>query len=157
MGRKSIIDQALAERLEQACIQFGNRHAAARAIGVSDDAVYRYFQRKRALGSDSLSFQQKVRNAIPRHQIEYITGGYVYLFKADCYYKIGKTINVVRRANELSLPFEVEIVHTILVSDMNYAEMYLHHMFAKKRIRGEWFRLSHNDVEYICSLQRLEP
>ena len=78
--------------------------------------------------------------------------GYVYLLRGKDYYKIGLTTReVAERVSEFSprLPFEVEMIHSLRVEDVYAAETYLHQRFADKRLNGEWFELSDEDVAWI--------
>lgn len=84
--------------------------------------------------------------------------GYVYLLRADKYYKIGRTKSLARRMKDikLQLPFPAECIFSIETSDMFWAETYLHRHFAKFRKNGEWFELPADDVKWILSLIKLE-
>lgn len=78
--------------------------------------------------------------------------GYVYLIQSTSgAYKIGRTVNPDNRLATFSvkLPFEVEYVCVIQCDDMYYLERQLHAHFADKRVNGEWFNLSPDDVDYI--------
>lgn len=81
--------------------------------------------------------------------------GYVYLVQSPTgAYKIGRTMNPQNRLKtfHVKLPFEVDFVALIPTEDSWKLESELHGKFYKKRIRGEWFNLSPEDVEYIKSL-----
>lgn len=81
--------------------------------------------------------------------------GYIYLITSkDGLYKIGLSKDVMSRIKTLgvTLPFEIEPIHTIKTDDMVGLEKELHSRFESKRIRGEWFALETDDVEYIKSL-----
>lgn len=81
--------------------------------------------------------------------------GYVYLIQSSTgAYKIGKTKNPQDRIRTfaIKLPFEVEYVCLIPTTDMAELETRLHQRFADKRVNGEWFNLSPEDVEYIKGL-----
>jgi hypothetical protein len=81
--------------------------------------------------------------------------GYVYLLQSSTgYYKIGRTKDPQNRLATFSvkLPFEVEYEHIISSSNMNKLERKLHALFADKRVNGEWFDLSPDDVAYIKSM-----
>ncbi len=81
--------------------------------------------------------------------------GTVYLIRADNeLYKIGCTTNVDRRLAALRAqsPCEIKLVCTIEAQDRYEAEHNLHHVFHKKRIRGEWFELDEADIEQITAL-----
>lgn len=84
------------------------------------------------------------------------TYGFVYLFHevgTNCY-KIGMSKNPDKRLSGLKTSHSAEIVKIwdIETSDMATLEVELHNKFREKRIRGEWFNLSHEDVDYIKSL-----
>jgi len=77
--------------------------------------------------------------------------GYVYLLKHGSRreYKIGMTLNPIRREGEmkLQLPEKLEPVHYIKTDDPSGVEAYWHMRFREKRREGEWFVLSPVDVK----------
>ena len=84
--------------------------------------------------------------------------GWVYLIKSDTgHYKIGQTSNLHDRLRtfEVKLPFEITPIHAFFCHyDRLFCEKWLHEKFAAKRIRGEWFSLTNDDVEFIKSIQQ---
>jgi hypothetical protein len=82
---------------------------------------------------------------------------YVYLFWMEGgFYKIGIASNVARRLKEFQhLPYEVRLIHSFHAENAEWAEVELHAKFADKRVRGEWFRLTPEDVEYVCAIERV--
>lgn len=76
------------------------------------------------------------------------TAGYVYLISGGGYYKIGKTTNLGDRRKQigLQLPFEVSLRHAVHTEDIDRLELYWHERFASKRLNGEWFALTAEDV-----------
>lgn len=83
--------------------------------------------------------------------------GYVYLVRGETNpitYKIGFTKDIKNRIKTFSvkLPFPIEFVCAIKTDDMIVLETELHKRFADKRLDGEWFDLSSEDVEYIRGL-----
>ncbi len=83
--------------------------------------------------------------------------GEVYLFKSGRYYKIGKTIDTVRRGTEIriQLPEKVDLIHSIKTDDPSGIESYWHKRFDSKRMNGEWFDLSSADVRAFKRWRRI--
>lgn len=81
--------------------------------------------------------------------------GKVYLLKGDRWYKIGKSRDFDNRAKlfHLTLPFPVEVIHTIETGDCTALESYFHKLFADKRTNGEWFLLSDENVATIKNFE----
>ena len=82
---------------------------------------------------------------------QYIESGNVYLMKNDLNsrIKIGRTKGepVYRERTLQSQEPEVSLIFHREVGDMNGTESFLHNFFASKRLRGEWFELSDDDIE----------
>lgn len=82
--------------------------------------------------------------------------GFVYLFHntENDSYKIGLSKDPEKRlgAIKTSLSSDVEMILSIETGDMVSLESYLHDRFKDRRIRGEWFKLTKEDVDYIKSL-----
>jgi hypothetical protein len=74
--------------------------------------------------------------------------GFVYLMKFGRYYKIGNTNSLDRRRYEigLQLPERIQPIHSIETDDPSGIEAYWHNRFKAKRLNGEWFDLSPDDV-----------
>lgn len=75
--------------------------------------------------------------------------GYVYLFASAFGYKIGRTRNIPSRTRvfNVKLPFDVRLLHVIETCDSVTLEKTIHDHFAAKRLNGEWFALSKDDVD----------
>lgn len=86
--------------------------------------------------------------------------GIVYLLNSGIYYKIGKTKNLPSRMETLAVgvvaPFDIKLIHHFETDDYSGEEKRLHNMFSNKRDKGEWFILSNEDVNYICSLKGIK-
>ena len=78
-----------------------------------------------------------------------IADGFVYLIKSGRHFKIGKANSVEARHRQLKiqLPVATEVVHRIATDDPYGIESYWHRRFADKRLNGEWFALSAEDVK----------
>lgn len=95
---------------------------------------------------------EKLSPASPKQQT-----GYIYLLKSPTSaYKIGRTRNPKDRLKTFSvkLPFEVEYIALIPTDDMVELERVLHARFDHRRINGEWFELSPDEVAYIKELEQ---
>lgn len=85
------------------------------------------------------------------------TEGFVYLVEYSGIYKIGKAVDVQKRLVSFALlPGPITLVHTFKSTQPRRAEIALHRKYELKRIRGEWFRLSGEDVADICSIKHWE-
>ena len=80
---------------------------------------------------------------------EVLAEGFVYLIKSGRHFKIGKANSVEARHRQLKiqLPQTAEVVHRIKTDDPYGIESYWHRRFADKRLNGEWFTLSAEDVK----------
>lgn len=76
--------------------------------------------------------------------------GYLYVVKMGDFYKIGTSKRPNERLKEFTkLPFELESVICECIFGYQDIEMELHQKFYGKRVRGEWFLLNENDLEFI--------
>lgn len=85
--------------------------------------------------------------------------GVIYLLRSNVgYFKIGKSINLDRRVGQhlRDYPVSLDVIHVIHVMRMTKCETHLLSLFADKRLQGEWFELSPDDVTWICSLGTFE-
>ena len=84
------------------------------------------------------------------------TVGYVYLVWSMYGYKIGKAVNVPKRTKlfEVKLPFPIRVEHYAMFSDYTQAERSLHLHFHEKRLEGEWFALTNEDISFIKTFGR---
>ncbi len=80
--------------------------------------------------------------------------GYVYLLQGAQCIKIGKATQWQQRLDMLAvkLPFDIEPILLIECREMSSIERQLHHLFARRRIRGEWFELQPADIQEIRDL-----
>ena len=74
--------------------------------------------------------------------------GFVYIVHSNGAYKIGHAKIVDKRIEQISpvLPFPVELVIAIAADDRYALERELHERFADKRLNGEWFVLTEEDL-----------
>lgn len=84
-------------------------------------------------------------------------GGYVYIIQdkdVTGYCKIGRTNNPKRRLYDfgVKLPFNIDVLYLLKCDDAVAFESALHNTFSHKRIRGEWFNLTHIEFDYIDAM-----
>lgn len=81
---------------------------------------------------------------------------FVYLMKIidTPYYKIGIARDPGERikAFRTQMPLDIDVIYTFFSSDARLAEVYLHLKFVSKRYRGEWFKLSDDDISFVKSI-----
>lgn len=102
--------------------------------------------------SDELSRREALENAKKQHQVG--RGGFVYLLQSPTgHFKIGRTKDPENRRATfgVKLPFPVEFIHLIACDDMHEMERGLHRRFAHRRLDGEWFALTTEDIDWIKS------
>lgn len=83
-----------------------------------------------------------------------ITGkGVVYLLGSDGgMYKVGRSNSIDERMQAFAtLPYRVTLLHTIECNDMDKVEFYWHTRFAHKRVIGEWFKLTSDEINEFKS------
>jgi len=112
--------------------------------------------------TDMLHFDTPVRmhsQAADSRPSNHPTGGYVYLVRSQYGVKIGKSVNVKSRTRlfEVKLPFPISVEHYAWFDDYSYAERDLHKRYHAKRLEGEWFDLSKDDIAQIKTLGRSIP
>lgn len=120
---------------DQRNLEIPNTAAAAEALGKSIATVSR---NKREL--------IKLGYMIPLPQ-----KGWIYIVQCGDHYKIGKTKNVKRRFIQLqsSMPYPLRLEHQSQHDNVVQVERELHTMFHDKWIRGEWFKLSDEDLAWF--------
>lgn len=74
--------------------------------------------------------------------------GYVYLIHSEHGTKIGKSKRPIQRIAQLQtqMPFIFKYIENTFVENCSETETYLHKEFASKRLNGEWFNLSEEDI-----------
>jgi hypothetical protein len=84
----------------------------------------------------------------PLAQADTTSDGTVYLIKFGKYYKIGHTNALGRRKYEIGLqvPGEIRLVHEFNTDDPSGIERYWHERFRDKRVKGEFFQLTQQDI-----------
>lgn len=76
--------------------------------------------------------------------------GYVYVIQADKFYKIGISKTPKRRIKQYTeMPYEIKEILFERINGYQELEYFLHNHFENKRIRGEWFSLNSDDLDFI--------
>lgn len=83
--------------------------------------------------------------------------GVVYMLQAGQHFKIGKSVNPNKRIGQLKtqLPYAVTVVHTIRAANPAQVESHWHRRFASKRLNGEWFDLTPEEVTEFKSVSEM--
>lgn len=78
--------------------------------------------------------------------------GFVYIAKAERYTKIGMSKTPIKRISmfDVQSPFDVNLVLLIPSDNMDLTEAELHERFSHRRVRGEWFDLSTDEIASIA-------
>lgn len=82
-----------------------------------------------------------------------VPGGNVYIIQLGDtdIYKIGISIDPDKRLKQLQSksPIPLNLLWTNFGHDYKSIEKFIHYWFKDKRVRGEWFKLSSEDILYI--------
>jgi hypothetical protein len=82
--------------------------------------------------------------------------GTIYIFEVSGYYKIGYTSRDIRQRlseTQKDNPLPVNLIYwSGDVEDAKQLEENLHWLYRSKRVRGEWFDLTQQDIEDIQKL-----
>lgn len=115
------------------------------------DALRRWAESKPDM-ADVAGFCSRDRNASARRD----ELPAVYLLRSGEFFKIGWTHTLVQRIDDLQngLPEPAELVHVIRTVDPRGVEALWHRRFAARRVKGEWFRLTPEDVAVFCNEPR---
>jgi hypothetical protein len=111
--------------------------------------------------SNLLSLLPKISPNIPSSILK-IYYGYCYLFTINempSYYKIGSSEDIHRRLqgfnSAVPLTFREYNSVVLLNGQCKSLEKILHKLFQNKRVKGEWFRLSDDDLRQIAIIFKL--
>lgn len=126
-------------------------------FGVSHVGIIKRARRdcwERAAPSKPLKAEPVPIGDIPQAKTD--TRGFLYVIYMDDsaghrYFKIGFASTFTARfgAHQCASPFPLHVACAYFVGDMHSEERYLHRLFGDKRIRGEWFELSTDDLAMI--------
>lgn len=98
--------------------------------------------------------ENAARLRIEREKVE----GWVYCIHAMTtpHFKIGKARDAIQRTGEIAVSssLEIEQIAHIRTTNRHKLEKWLHKKYADKRVKGEWFALAPDDIEYIKALAR---
>lgn len=93
---------------------------------------------------------QQMSNYYDSQERKPTTKGWIYFLRGPGgLVKIGKSKNKpTKRVAEYSpkLPFETHLAFVFETSDIDYSEKYLHSVFVHRKVRGEWFRVTDNEI-----------
>jgi len=145
-------------------LTFPSYDAFLRRLGSKSQIIERLLRFCEQDGMDDVAaLCSVVKPPVPRNADDALHAnhsfGYVYLVRHGSRreYKIGKTLNRIRREGEvaLQLPEKLEPVYYIETDDPSGIEKYWHTRFADKRKEGEWFALTAEDVRAFKRWRRI--
>lgn len=124
-----------------------SKYSLAKSRVDKEKVIKRFLKRK--LEEEEKQLKRNLELA-ERRKSNKENNGYVYVCRLDKHYKIGISKNPHSRLQEFTLlPYELETVLIEKVNGYDKREKELHEHFADKRVRGEWFELNEEDIEYI--------
>lgn len=85
------------------------------------------------------------------------SAGFIYFLKESLTgtIKVGYSKRLDKRIFNfgVTLPFDIELIHVIFSLNVKHTEKLFHVYFKKKRVNGEWFRLTDSDILNIRQLK----
>lgn len=101
-----------------------------------------------------LASLQRARRLAKGSRMKLPKGEVIYLMRSGGACKIGRTNDLSKRYSAIKChsPMEVELLHYFTHDDTRAVEKLLHQAFKVDNAHGEWFRLSRQDVAFICGL-----
>jgi len=117
-----------------------------KGIGISFDIKRHCDNMIREMLKDD-AIRLKATNQLCLSLFEEKKESYLYIIKTNEKYKIGftKNWNNRKKSYETHLP-EYKIIYLIKILDAFNLEEYLHLLFKDKKVKGEWFNLSNEDI-----------
>jgi glucan-binding YG repeat protein len=99
------------------------------------------------------SNQKELEDIINSPMLTDNASGYIYFVQEymNGSFKIGKTKYIEKRMNlfGVKLPFENKLIYLIKTSNHHQTEAAFHKHFSSKRLEGEWFALTKEDIAWI--------
>ncbi|MBH0166747.1 GIY-YIG nuclease family protein [Fictibacillus sp. 7GRE50] len=93
--------------------------------------------------------QKIINTPFPRGQAT----GYVFFVQdhQTGHFQIGKTTQIDKRINGFTviLPFKNELIHLVKSGNHHQTEAAFHDYFTNKRVQGEWYTLSSEDLTWL--------
>lgn len=98
-------------------------------------------------GTLSFSATKRQVEALPERSRR--STGFVYVAKCGKYHKIGYSKTPERRVESLQTGNPEPVVLVGTIEGTKDTELQLHQQFHAKRVRGEWFELTDEDVQWL--------
>ncbi|MGN7312429.1 GIY-YIG nuclease family protein [Alkalicoccobacillus gibsonii] len=89
-----------------------------------------------------------------RYDSQSTDAGYIYFVKdsSSDLIKVGKAIDVEKRIRNnfgTIMPGTITLIHTLQSKNYHRTETLFHQYWSEKRVKGEWFELSSDDIRWI--------
>jgi hypothetical protein len=82
---------------------------------------------------------------------------YIVWMETTPYYKIGFSKDPEMRMSSIFiLPVDLIVIHTIVSNFAARLEAELHGHFEEKRVRGEWFKLTEDDLIFLKTIEQVD-
>ena len=98
-------------------------------------------------------------NSEKKDIVDNLEGGFVYIFKLNSYYKIGRTkIGPRKRLLELqsASPYKITEIFSCYCSDFEWKEETLKELLDIRKKRGEWYKINEDELYFIKNFIQLK-
>lgn len=136
-------------------LQIAAEYEEATGRSISHTAINKHFKK---LGVTRDIRDKAIKEKVVLPPADVMAGaGFIYVIYIDTglerFYKIGlaKHFSARFEQHQCSSPFDICVAMAYFVGNMRQEEAALHSKFKEQRVRGEWFRLSDDDLTHIAT------
>ena len=105
---------------------------------------------KKAISCFNKDYKKRLNPPEKKFEIKFpkIRVGYIYIYKMNGFYKIGKTKTPLERKEKYITenPLPIDVILEVNVSNYDKIEKEIQEKFSHKKHNREWFELNENDI-----------
>jgi hypothetical protein len=143
------------------CMSCGLDLESLKVYIIRNDYIPRMLAASSRMEDDKSMFDRQLEEQIfcEENADRFARGSGVYIvYGGGTLFKIGRAVDVVERLkdHECGSPVDLCLLHVIRTNNLVWCERFLQGRFSIKHKKGEWYSLSHSDLEWLFSIVRLD-